>query len=158
MLVVLLVALCKPCNRARRETFANSPTLLRNRNVYVDKSCTGGFGVFAARDIPKGEVVETCPILVGRLKEDDGLLADYTFQRFDGKRGSVLGLGYCSLYNHVPDGEEDVSYDIDERNRVMRMTAQHDIKKGTEIMTSYGSDWWSSRELQPSGRCPAKRL
>lgn len=109
--------------------------------------------MFAARDIAQGEVVETCPLLVGKMRDDKGVLADYTFQRFDGKKGSVLGLGYCSLYNHAPDGSEDVTYDIDEKHRVMRMVAQKNIAKGSEIMTSYGDEWWTSRNLSPQPRC-----
>lgn len=102
-----------------------------------------GRGMIATRDIEAGELVETCPLLVG---EDFGArLDDFTFQVTDKK--SALALGHCSLYNHSDD--PNVDYEVDVHSNLMFMRATKAVGKGEELFVSYGREWWDSRGVEP---------
>lgn len=102
-----------------------------------------GRGMIATRDIEAGELVETCPLLVG---EDFGArLDDFTFQVTDKK--SALALGHCSLYNHSDD--PNVDYEVDVHSNLMFMRATKAVRKGEELFVTYGESWWTSRDLKP---------
>ena len=60
-----------------------------------------GRGVFARRAIRKGEVFETCPVLVvpaGAIEDYSTGFGPYVFEWGEGK--VALALGFGSLYNH----------------------------------------------------------
>ena len=94
-----------------------------------------GRGVFARRPIRKGEVIETCPVLVlpaEALGDRASLLWNYGFDWGQGK--VALALGYGSLYNH--SYRPNARYD-DVGPQAKSFTALRDIAPGEEITVNY---------------------
>lgn len=114
--------------------------MIRTRNVYVSNSSVGGRGVFAARDLERGQVIERCPVLIGADMEAP-ILRDYKFYISDNR--SAVALGYGSLYNHAQD--PNASWKLRPKDRQMVFIARRPIPKGTEIFISYGNEWWDTR-------------
>lgn len=115
-----------------------------NSKVYVAPSKVSDRGVFARRDIQPDEVIEVCPLIVGK---DNGaqIIEDYKFWMPNKK--SAVALGYGSLYNHreMPNA----SWKIRPRRREMVITADEPIPKNKEIFIHYGDNWWSTRDSKP---------
>lgn len=95
-----------------------------------------GKGVFAAKSIKKGEIIEVAPILI--LEFTDfidtkwNLLFEYYFWLDD---FVVLALGYGSLYNHSKN--PNAKYQISKEKKTITFTALTDIKKAKEIVFNY---------------------
>ncbi len=110
--------------------------------IYFAESDKHGRGVFAARDIEDGEIIEVCPVIV--FPERDKKLLDQTFlydYYFDwGENGSefALCLGYGSLYNH--DYEPNAEYTMDFGSETIDFHALRNIRAGEEITVSYNGD------------------
>ncbi|MDO8619064.1 MAG: SET domain-containing protein-lysine N-methyltransferase [Candidatus Daviesbacteria bacterium] len=106
--------------------------------IYLNKSKIpeSGIGVFAAKDITKGDIIEVAPILV--LEFTDfvetkwNLLFEYYFWMDD---YVALALGFASMYNHSKDGNS--KYELNRENKTIIFTAIKDIKKDTEIYFNY---------------------
>lgn len=106
--------------------------------IYLNKSNIpgSGKGVFASREIKKGEVIEVAPVLV--LDFTDfidtrwNLLFEYYFWMDD---YVALGLGFASMYNHSKD--PNCKYELDRVNKTITFTATKDIKKDEEICFNY---------------------
>lgn len=118
-----------------------SKPLFQNK-IYVKKSKTHGFGVFAAKLIKKGDIIEQCYIIVSR--GGDKGLEDYYF---DANRKYAICFGYGCIYNHSDDPNTD--YTISTKRKIATFKANRNIKKGEEILVSYGDKWFSSRGLTP---------
>ncbi len=96
-----------------------------------------GRGVFARRQIRKGEVIETVPVIVlpGEEVGDGSASTDYCFAW---GRGTVaLALGYGSLYNH--SYEPNACYE-DVGGRTKLFVAIRDIAAGEEITVNYNGE------------------
>lgn len=115
-------------------------------NVIVKKSKLHGYGVFAGKNIKKGELIEECYMIVSR-KGGDKALDDYYFD-INGKNGVFLGFG--SIYNHSDDPNAD--YNFNEKKKIVIIKADRTILKGEEICISYGEDWFSSRGLKAKNK------
>jgi len=113
--------------------------LLLNK-IAVKKSSRHGFGVFAEKKIKKGEKIEECYFILTRGY--DVAFEDFYFAI---KRKSAIFLGYGSIYNH--SDEPNANYRINTNKRITTIKANRDIKKGEEILISYGDDWFKSRDL-----------
>ncbi len=111
--------------------------LFRNK-IVVKKSPTHGYGVFAKKNIRKGEKIEECYILISR--GGDKKLEDFYFD-IKGKYGIFTGFGV--IYNHSDDPNAD--YTINVNKRIATIKASETIRKGEEIFISYGDKWFSSR-------------
>lgn len=115
--------------------------LFQNK-IYVKKSPTHGYGVFAAKKLRKGEKIEECYFLVS--KGGDKVLEDYYF---DAKGKYALFTGFGSIYNHSDDPNADYTLNI--KKRIATIKAATTIQKGEEIFVSYGEEWFSSRGIKP---------
>lgn len=115
---------------------------LIRKNIYVKKSPTHGYGVFAGEDIRKGTIIEECYFIL--TKGGDEVLDDYYF---DAGKKYAFFLGYGSIYNH--DVEPNADYVLNKTRRIATITAERKIKKGEEITVSYGDEWFSDRDLVP---------
>ncbi|EON62765.1 hypothetical protein W97_01990 [Coniosporium apollinis CBS 100218] len=106
-----------------------------------------GRGVFASKDIPARTVIDTCPVLVLGIEENDTyvkhtVLYHYTYnwpsKDSDGKltntQAVILGLG--SMFNHALD--QNVGWERDVARSLVTYTALRDIKAGEELCISYG--------------------
>jgi hypothetical protein len=101
-----------------------------------------GQGVFAARDIEAGEIIEICPILLFPRAELDAIrktmLDDYYFDWGDDGDWYAVCLGYGSLYNHsyTPNAE----YGMDFEANTIDFYCIKPIAAGAEILINYNGE------------------
>src|SRR3954449_9167184 len=97
-------------------------------------------GVFATRDIAKGELIHEAPVIPYPNEEhvhiEKTLLADYAFEY--GINHTALLLGYGMLFNH--SYEPNATYEINFPNHTFDFFAYKDIKAGEEILINYNGD------------------
>ena len=100
-----------------------------------------GRGVFAAKNIKKGTVIEISPVIVLTEKErktiEKTLLFHYVFEWGNDKKKAALALGYVSLYNHSYDS--NCEYEMEFGKKLMTVKAVKDIKKGEELFINYNA-------------------
>ncbi|MES2217142.1 MAG: SET domain-containing protein-lysine N-methyltransferase [Pseudomonadota bacterium] len=123
--------------------------LFQNK-LAVKKSTIHGFGVFADKDLRKGEKIEECCFVYSDT--EDEVVIDYIFEA--GKKFALL-FGYGSLYNHAD--EPNAEYEFNLKRRVATFTAATAIKKGEEIFVSYGDEWFTTRDVKKKQLAPKKR-
>ena len=120
---------------------------LRRAPIQIRPSPLGGRGVFAAKAIRDGALLEECPVLV--IETDCDELDNYTLHWGDGDdRQLALPLGYGACYNH--SGEPNAYWETDESRGLMIIWAARDIAADEEILISYGPGWFSTRGLKPA--------
>lgn len=127
--------------------------LLTSDKVYIGKSGIpdAGRGVYARRDIKKGEIVERCPIIevpkhdMSNLKEST--LVPYFFYFGKNKERLAMALGFGSIYNH--SDKPNVAYKVKPRERVIDFIALDDIKKDKEITFNYSGHKNSKDKKRP---------
>ncbi len=115
---------------------------MSNSPVEIRQTAGKGRGVFAAKRYARGEIIETCPVIVFAKKDvphiDGTILQSYYF-RWDRSEGTVaLVLGYGSLYNH--SYEPNAVYERDHGSQEMRFKALRTIPVGEEILVNYNGD------------------
>jgi uncharacterized protein len=101
-----------------------------------------GRGVFAQKNLKKGEVIETCPVIVLPAEEIDALeltqLYNYYFAWGADSKDAAIALGYGSLYNHSYTPNARYYKDFD--NSLIKYVCITDIQKDEEITISYNCD------------------
>ncbi len=131
-----------------------SPT----KQLYLKSIKGKGRGVFSTSNIPKGEVIEVCPVIIIPTKEFSELsltvLMDYSFYFNKGENTLSLTMGFGSMYNHKQ--YPNAVYLLDREQKQMTFTAHEDIKAHTEICINYGGDyaidydkWFKDRNITP---------
>lgn len=97
-------------------------------------------GVFAKRDIQKGEMLHEAPVIPypndQHVHIEKTLLADYAFEY--GANHTAMLLGYGMLFNH--SYEPNATYDIHFESHSFKFYAYRDIKAGEEILINYNGD------------------
>ena len=124
---------------AQRGPITSQKMGLQQSDIYFGPSELQGRGVFAARKIEAGEIIEICPVLVFPKSQ----LADLRKTIFDdyyfdwGNEGDfyALALGYGSLYNHSYEANAD--YDMDFESDTIDITCIREISPGEEITINY---------------------
>lgn len=115
---------------------------LQQGAIYVAASELHGKGVFAARDIEAGEVIEVCPILLFPKAQlihiRQTVLDDYYFDWGEEGEWYALCLGYGSLYNH--SYEPNAEYGMDFEAQTIDFYCLHNIEAGHEILINYNGD------------------
>lgn len=117
------------------------------KKIYLDESPVHGRGIFASEIILMGEIFEIAPYLdLGiKKKESSPLIMNYRFNWPQGTSDwdkQVVGLGFCSYYNHSnnPNG----AWRSNIENDVFEFYALREIQKGEEIFVYYGGDdYWN---------------
>lgn len=110
--------------------------------LYIKNVAEKGRGVFAAKPIRKGDIVEAAPVIVIPDEDvdliDQTAMADYYFKW--GESHFALVLGYGSLYNfsELPN----ISFEVDLINKVMIYRAIKSIKIDQELTVHYQCDLW----------------
>ena len=107
-----------------------------------------GRGLFATKDYKVGDVIEHCPTLVFDNQDVKNRVRDYIFdaKNINGKSNQkIFPFGYCSLINHSKENK-NCDWKIKDDNSILTMYAIKDIKKGEEILTNYGNNYWKSRK------------
>ncbi|MRH41077.1 SET domain-containing protein-lysine N-methyltransferase [Aquibacillus halophilus] len=97
-------------------------------------------GVFATRDIEKGEMIHVAPVVPYPNREhkyiEKTVLEDYVYEY--GKNHTAVVLGYGMLFNHSYTPNAD--YDINFSNHTFEFFAHTDIKAGEEVLINYNGD------------------
>lgn len=115
---------------------------LQHAEIYFGPSELHGRGVFAARDIEAGEIIEICPVLVFPLSElphmRQTMLDDYYFDWGEDGKYYAVCLGYGSLYNH--EYEPNAEYGMDFEAETIDFYAIKAIPAGVEITVNYNGE------------------
>lgn len=97
-------------------------------------------GVFATRDIKKGELVHEAPVIAYPNDEhvfiEKTLLADYAFEY--GINHTAMLLGYGMLFNH--SYEPNTIYEINFDNHTFDFYAYKDLKADEELLINYNGE------------------
>ncbi|WP_231592462.1 SET domain-containing protein [Methanosarcina sp. Kolksee] len=111
-------------------------------SISVKDSPGKGRGVFAQRNFKKGEVIETCPVIVLPAEEIDSLeltqLYNYYFAWGSDSKDAAIALGYGSLYNHSYNPNARYYKDFD--NSLLKYVCIRDIQEDEEITINYNCD------------------
>jgi len=120
---------------------------LRRAPIQVRPSPLGGRGVFAAKPIREGALLEECPVIISDVDCEE--FGDYVFVWGDGESARLaLPLGYGACYNHSSD--PNACWQTDEHRALMIIWAARDIAADEEILISYGPKWFPTRGLNPA--------
>ncbi len=112
--------------------------------IRVKKSPIQGYGVFADIDFKKGDLIEECHIIY--TEDVHSTIFDYVFDTsFKSKK--ALALGFGGIYNHAQDF--NTKWHVDEIDHLLVLNAAREIRKGEEILISYGEKYFSSRNMRP---------
>jgi len=121
----------------------------RNPHLYIAPSDIHDRGVFCAKDISKGEIIEICPVLVvseeDAEKLDETVLFNYVFIWGDDDQQGAIVFGYGSLYNHAykPNAEYAADYEDD----TFTIYALKKISAGDEILINYNGNPNSKKKV-----------
>ncbi|RKD22651.1 SET domain-containing protein-lysine N-methyltransferase [Ammoniphilus oxalaticus] len=97
-------------------------------------------GVFATRDIAKGELLHQAPVIPYPNEQhvhiEKTILADYAFEY--GENHTAFALGYGMLFNHSyqPNADYELNFD-DHTIDFYALTA---IKAGEEVLINYNGE------------------
>ena len=114
-----------------------------NTAIYVRRSMVkgAGRGVFASRNIKKGERIELCPVIPLSVFDtenvNESILVTYLFFYGKDKERALIALGFGSLYNH--SYQSNATYTIHETEQTIEFLARTAIKKDNEITCDYTS-------------------
>jgi SET domain-containing protein len=115
---------------------------LQNAMIFVGPSDLHGQGVFAAREIEAGEIIEICPLLLFPKEQlpfmRRTVVDDYYFDWGEDGEWYAIALGYGSLYNHsyTPNAE----YEMDFNNKTIDFFCIQPILPGEEILINYNGE------------------
>lgn len=97
--------------------------------------------VIATRDFKKGEIIESCPVIVltpTERKHVEKTLMAYYIYPWKSTRSASLVFGYGSLINHSFDPNADWKQNF--KTQSMTYRAIKPIKKGEEITVNYNGE------------------
>ena len=120
--------------------------------VEVRRSPLHGYGVFALRDISKGEIIEECYTirLLSAWYDVDDTLKDFVFATGPNKKGmpsSMVALGHAMIYNH-DSKSPNVDYENSPAYSVLKFSAAKDILKDEELFITYGETSHSVKRME----------
>ena len=115
-------------------------------DVQVKPAEGKGLGLFALRDIEKGELVAASHIVTvdGVLPGD---LSSYEFfwSKGDGSDGGCLAFGPVSFANH--SSNPNCTLVRDRKNSIICLMANKRIKDGSELTFTYRCPLWFNEKL-----------
>lgn len=114
--------------------------------TFVKDTRLKGRGVFAATDIKKNELIETCHLILMDLNDVQGALESYVYEYTP--KTAAIALGHGSLYNHSDEANSE--FDFDYKKKLLKVRAKKLIIKGSEITVDYG---YSEDEKKRFGIC-----
>lgn len=116
--------------------------------IEVKRSPGKGRGVFASRDIKRGEIIETVPLLLIPAKEIVGGIHNKWLGRYYyywDKKTLAVSLGYGSLYNHSFTPNANYRF---RGSSCLIYRALRKISKGEEILIDYH---WDEKDIEAMG-------
>lgn len=118
-------------------------------HLYIAPTGRKGRGVFTARNIKKGTVIEIAPVIVmgssDRKLLDQTLLHDYIFEWGHNKKQCCMALGYVPMYNHAY--KSNCEYEMDFEAALITIRTVRDIRKGEELFINYNGDWDNGKKV-----------
>lgn len=102
----------------------------------VLKDSRKGRGLYAAKEIKSGEVIEKCELILMSSDEVKNTLEGYVYQYTKDKVAIALGNG--SLLNHSDSSNSEFSFNY--RKKILQIKAKRRILPGQEITINYGYD------------------
>ncbi len=102
-----------------------------------------GYGVFTSDFIKKGEFIEIAPVVIIKKEPEDHDLFDYLISW---RENLAIPLGWTMLYNHSDNN--CCEYSINIADKLFAIVAIKDIIAESQLTVNYGSDWFSSRNLE----------
>ncbi len=125
--------------------------------LYIKVVAGKGRAVFSTEAIPASALIEECPLCIIPGNDNHLLsqttLVDYFFHFEKEKNELAIALGFGSLYNHAV--HPNAAYEIDQKDRCMRIFALADIPAGTEICFNYSGEpgnafkeWFEARGMK----------
>lgn len=118
----------------------------------VAQSPVHGVGIFAARDITEGEVIEIDPMLpLPQDRVGESILNNYAFQNsistYGGTEIELMPIGMGASYNHSDN--PNISHHTFADTPYLRLwVATEFIPKGRELCFDYGDTYFSSRNIE----------
>ncbi|MFZ4396516.1 MAG: SET domain-containing protein-lysine N-methyltransferase [Kiritimatiellia bacterium] len=101
-----------------------------------------GRGIFAARPIAGGEVIDVAPVVVvpqAQVPQLDATpLGDYYFVWGEERKDAAILLGHCSLCNH--SYEPNARFELRPDHQSIAFLALRDIAAGEEITINYNGN------------------
>jgi SET domain-containing protein len=112
------------------------------RKIFEVKECKFGRGIFATRDIEKGELIHEAPVIVSPKEEykylKKTMLMEYVFWWGENLDECALALGYGSLFNH--SYAPNALFKLNLKNKSIDFFANTNIKTGEEIRINYNGE------------------
>jgi uncharacterized protein len=109
------------------------------QSIYIKDTQKYGRGVFASRDIKKGELIEVSPVIISPKSEweylEKTVMSNYCFYWGENSEDTAIVLGYGSLFNH--SYYPNAIYIDDRENLFFYFFAITDIETGEEITINY---------------------
>lgn len=141
VIILIGMLLLKTSNECSIEKMTNI-----NQDLYLKTSKLGGKygrGVFSNRKFEVDETIELAPYIEDITSNYKGVIRDYIFKKSINSDKSVVAFGYGSMYNHsdIPNA----SWKVNDNH--VKISCIKPINKDEEIFLSYGSQYWSSRNL-----------
>jgi SET domain-containing protein len=112
------------------------------KELFEVKKSRYGRGIFATRNIKKGELIHEAPVIVcpddeyKRLKKTS--LRNYYFNWGEDYDHVAIALGYGSLFNH--SYSPNAVFDNNLKKETVDFHALRNIKAGEEIFVNYNGD------------------
>lgn len=114
--------------------------MLHVPGLFIASSDGRGRGVFTARELTKGDLIEFCPLVLIPKKDQScihqSILHDYYF--LSPESDMCIVLGYGSIYNHSFSPNADIVFDIP--NQQLEIHCVAGIMAGEEIFIDYTGD------------------
>ena len=117
--------------------------------LYIGQTQSMGRGVFTARDIEEGTIIEISPVIVMTHEErkllDQTLLHDYIFEWGPAKDHCCMALGYVAVYNHSYNS--NCEYEMDFETQTMSIKTMRLIQADEELFINYNGDWNNQQQV-----------
>ncbi len=125
---------------------------MRRPFLYLKKIPGKGRGVFTAKEIKPGMLLEESPVIVMPFKDrefiDKTLLHDYIFE-WGEKNGEpmrcCMALGWAPIYNH--SYQSNCEYYMDFKEEMIQIKAVREIAKDEELTINYNGDWNDKKKV-----------
>lgn len=140
-----------------------APALNRKPGLYLAPAGKKGRGVYCRNAIRKGEILEVTPALIlnekATTRAETTIINDYTFVVGELKKStlaragikkntdaSAIVMGILAYCNHDENPNAEILWDEQGTTLYYMLRATANIKKNTEICTSYGEGWFEDRK------------
>jgi SET domain-containing protein len=143
LFLIFVIIFFSYINSKKIESFINNLDFSIKDSEILEK---GERGLFARKNYKKGDIIENCPTLkMGRndLPNKNNILHHHFFKAHD-LNYSLVSLGYCSIINHSND-KQNCTWRVSKDDNNIIMYAIKDIKKGEELYSNYGDNYWSNK-------------